>query len=161
MRYKIEIFNKENIFDGSAVNLKKDILDLGIASLKDIKISSLYLIEADISLAQIKTICEKLLIDPVTQEYKIQNGKLKIKNAKLKAKDMFIVEVWFKPGVTDAVGETAKIGIKGLGIKKEFSVKTGMKYTLKGVTKKEVEKIASSLLSNKVIQDFYIFEMQK
>ncbi|MFN3966691.1 MAG: phosphoribosylformylglycinamidine synthase subunit PurS [Endomicrobiia bacterium] len=148
MIYKIEIYNKENIFDGLAHNLKKDILDLGIKSLKDIKVSTLYLIEGDITLSQIKTVCEKLLIDPVTQEYKIQDSKFKIE----KLKNVHTVEVWFKPGVTDAVGETTRIGIKDLGIKGNFSVKTGMKYTLKGISKKEAEKIANRILANKVIQ---------
>lgn len=152
MIYKIEVFNKENIFDGLAHNLKKDILDLGIKSLKDIKVSTLYLIDGDITLTQIKTVCEKLLIDPVTQEYKIQNSKFEIKNLR----NTYIVEVWFKPGVTDAVGETTKIGIKDLGIKGSFSVKTGMKYTLKGVSKKEAEKIANKILANKVIQTYKI-----
>ena len=151
-KYKIEIFNKENIFDGLAHNLMKDIFDLGIKSLKDLKVSYLYLIEGNLNLSRIKTICEKLLIDPVTQEYKISNSKTKVSDYK----NVHIVEVWYKQGVTDAVGDTTKIGIKDLGIEGDFSVRTGMKYTLVGVNIKEAEKIADKILANKVVQTYKI-----
>ena len=150
-KYKIEVFNKENIFDGLAHNLMKDIFDLGIKSLKDLKVSYLYLIEGNLNLSHIKTICEKLLIDPVTQEYKIANLKHKISD-----RNAHIVEVWYKQGVTDAVGDTTKIGIKDLGIEGDFSVRTGMKYTLVGVNIKEAEKIADKILANKVVQTYKI-----
>ena len=63
------------------------------------------------------------------------------------------VEVWYKPGVTDAVGDSVKKGIGDLGITKIDEVKTGQVYIIKGkVNKKEIEKICKGLLANEIVQ---------
>ena len=65
------------------------------------------------------------------------------------------LEVQFKPGVTDAVGDSTVKGIKDLGIAGVTTVRTGHKYWFTGALNAEVLKtIAQRLLMNEVIQTF-------
>ena len=67
------------------------------------------------------------------------------------------VEVWYKPGVTDAVGDSVMKGIKDLGISGASSVKTGQVYIIEGkLDKKQIEKVCSGLLANGIVQFYKI-----
>jgi len=67
------------------------------------------------------------------------------------------VEVWYKPGVTDAVGDSVKKGVSDLGISGVTSVKTGQVYIIEGkLDKKQVDKICSGLLANGIVQFYKI-----
>ena len=48
------------------------------------------------------------------------------------------VEVWYKAGVTDAVGDSVMKGIKDLGVGGVTSVKTGQVYIIEGKTDKNL-----------------------
>jgi phosphoribosylformylglycinamidine (FGAM) synthase PurS component len=72
------------------------------------------------------------------------------------------VEIWYKPGVTDAVGDSVKKGIGDLNISGVESVKTGQVYVISGkVGKKEIEKICSGLLANTIVQYYRIKKINK
>ncbi|MBU0951985.1 MAG: phosphoribosylformylglycinamidine synthase subunit PurS [Elusimicrobia bacterium] len=155
MQYKVEIFNKKDIHDGAADNFKKDIADLGVRSAQGADVNSLYLIEGNLSDRDVIIICNKLLADPVTQDFSFKQLKQSEKQIKSSA-NVFSIEVFCKPGVTDAAGESAKIGISDLGIKGVDSVRTGMKYIVEGITKEETVKISEKLLANKVVHNYTI-----
>ena len=68
-----------------------------------------------------------------------------------------VLDVWYKPGVTDAVGESVMKGIRDLNIPGVKEVRTGMRYHLHGVTRPDVaEKIASALLVNPLVTESII-----
>ena len=70
---------------------------------------------------------------------------------------MWIVEVRFKPGVTDAVGESVIKGINDLGISGISAAQTGQEYRICGrLHRRTIEIISRSLLANEVIQTFTI-----
>jgi len=148
MIWKIEIKDKPGIFDATGAGVKKDISDLGIKGVKDVSFEQVYILETDLAQSQIKRICEELLVDPVTQEYSIQNADFSPT-----AKDIFIIEVAYNPGVMDPWEESVKKGIKDLGIKEEVNVRTAKEYQIKGkLTKKQIDLICDKILVNKVIQ---------
>ncbi len=71
------------------------------------------------------------------------------------------IEVWSKPGVTDAAGDSVKKGIQDLNVKGVESVKAGQVYIISGkITKKDAEKICSGLLSNNVVQTYKIKQVK-
>lgn len=73
----------------------------------------------------------------------------------MKKEKLWAVEVSYKQGVTDAVGDSVKKGINDLGIKKVYKVSTVQKYIIDGdLTSKEVERICKDLLANPVIQTY-------
>jgi len=148
MLYEIEIKDRPGIFDAVGSGIKKDILDLGINSVRDVRFSQIFILEGNLSQEEVERICEELLVDKISQEYHINaNG------SKAKAKKEFIVEVAYNPGVMDPVEESTLKGINDLGIEEECVVKTARKYLLKGnISESQLKTISDKLLYNKLIQ---------
>ena len=148
--HRIEVWYRTGVFDPGSQELCGDILDLGIKGITDVETGSIFLIKGKIPPASLKKVARELLVDPVTQEF--YSGKRAL------PKRAVSVEVWFKEGVTDTVGETARKGIADLGITGEFAVSTARRYLLygKNISKKKAAAIAGRLLSNEVIQTYKI-----
>ncbi len=70
----------------------------------------------------------------------------------------WVLEVGFRPGVTDNEGRTARDTLAlVLGRKRDFSVYTAAQYHLKArLGRAEVERIATDLLANELIQRFAV-----
>ena len=153
MEYKIVVWTNSGIVDALGETTKRDIIDLGIKGIKSVQSGHLYLIKGNISLSQTRKIAAQLFSDPVIQNYEIESSKEKRK----KEKGVWKVEVCFKEGVTDNVGETGKKGIKDLGIEEIEEVRTGRQYLLYGkISSKEVQNICQRLLANDLIQTYKV-----
>ena len=72
MLYNIEIKDKPGVFDAVGQGIKKDIFDLGIKSVSEVRFVQVYIIEASVSEQGIRKICEELLTDRVSQDYVIR-----------------------------------------------------------------------------------------
>ncbi len=150
MNFIVEIFYKSNIFDAFGHQIEKSIEEIGIKSIDKVKVSDLYSFDGDISLREVKEIAENVLVDKVSQKY--STGK-----EFLKKRNVWIVEVWFKKGVTDPVAETTKKAIYDYGLKKEVNVSTGKRYYIYGnFNKNQVKKICERLLVNSLIHNYKI-----
>lgn len=153
MKWKIEIGYKPTATDAMGDGIKKDIEDLGISGVSYVKTRKLYMIDGELSEEDIKNICENLLTDSVTQFYEYKGSDHHIDDT-----GSWIVEVAYKPGVTDAVGDSTVKGIRDMGIQGVISAKTGQKYIIKGsLSESDIEIICKRLLANDVIQN-YIYE---
>jgi len=150
--HRIEVWYRKGVFDPNSQGLCSDILDLGIKGITAVETGSIFLIKGKISPAGLKKVAQELLADPVTQGF--YSGKRAL------PKGTVSVEVWFKEGVTDTVGETARKGIADLGITGEFTVSTARRYLLygKNISEKKAAAIANRLLANEVIQTYKIQE---
>ncbi|MCM8771792.1 MAG: phosphoribosylformylglycinamidine synthase subunit PurS [Candidatus Omnitrophica bacterium] len=147
----VEIFKKKEAFDVFGKEIKKNIKELGILNVEKVRVSNLYKIITDAGKKNIVKIARDLLVDNISEDFKVYRKFKKIKN-------FWIVEVFFKEGVTDSVGETAKKTIIESGILKKLEVKTGKKYYIKGNLKeKEVKEICEKLLANTLIQNYFIY----
>lgn len=155
MQWKIEIGYKSNATDAMGEGIKKDIEDLGISGVSYVKMTQLYILEGDLSESEIESICRNLLIDSVTQYYEYKNSDHHKDNI-----GSWMVEVSYKSGVTDAVGDSTVKGIKDLGINKPVSAKTGKRVIIKGnLIKDDVELICRRLLANDVIQNYTLAQI--
>jgi len=150
MAHRIEIGFKEGMVDalGNATQQKiKQFLDLTAEKVKTIDI---YKIQDDLNQDELQNVAQNLFCDPIIQNHSF---------SKPLADDFdLIIEVGFKPGVTDTVGNTAKEGIEDILKKKIGNVFAAKQYLIKGkeITKKEGERIAKELLANELIQTFTI-----
>ncbi|HOW35560.1 MAG TPA: phosphoribosylformylglycinamidine synthase subunit PurL [Candidatus Omnitrophota bacterium] len=151
MIWRVEIKDKEGIFDALGAGVEKDILDLGVKSVSKVRVIQVYTIEGDITQAQVQRICEELLIDKVIQDYSYgPAGKIPVST---KSEDFKVAEIAYNPGVMDPVEESTLKGIRDLGIEKVDSVRTAKKYLLFGnLSDQEFEIIVNKTLSNKLIQ---------
>ncbi len=149
MAYRIEVKDKPGIFDAAGFGIKKDILDLGINTVRDVRFQQVYLLEGSLSEEEVQRICRELLVDEIAQDYFIGEITRKRDNGKRE----FIVEVAYNPGVMDPVEESTLKGIKDLGIEGASSLKTAKKYVIKGkLTPAQLKIICDKLLYNKLIQ---------
>jgi phosphoribosylformylglycinamidine synthase II len=149
VQYKIEIKDKPGIFDAVGEGIKKDIRDLGIDSVRDVRFAQVYNIEGSLSEDQIRLICEELLSDKISQAYSINDPTTQRPNGQT----THIIEVAYNPGVMDPVEESTLKGIKDLGIEGATSVKTAKKYLIKGkLSDNQLKTVSEKLLCNKLIQ---------
>ncbi len=155
MNWKIEITHKPNIDDNVGKVLRQDIMDLGIVDVDEVRTAQIYYLEGNVDLDVVHQIASKLLADPITQSCECDEVETVSPNS---SKNDLAIEIQFKLGVTDAVGQSVEKGISDLGIMGIKSVQTGRKYWIKGnVNHTQVETIARRLLSNEVIETFDIY----
>ncbi len=146
--WKVEVYYKPEVPDTIGQGILEDIADLGINSVDSVRTATVYWIEGALNTQSIDRIGSELLADPITQAYTF--------TAQNDAAKGWTLEVQFKPGVTDAVGDSTVKGINDLGITGVTTVRTGHKYWLTGTLNAEViETIAQRLLMNDVIQTFF------
>ncbi|HCD37148.1 MAG TPA: phosphoribosylformylglycinamidine synthase, partial [Candidatus Omnitrophica bacterium] len=146
LTYKIKVSEKEGIFDAVGHGALKDIQDLGIQGVRQVHFALLYYINGDVNQAQITRIAEELLIDKITQEYAISEGRGTRDERR-------VVEIAYNQGVMDPVEESVLKAISDMGINGVISVRTAKQYYLEGEFSEDTAKIISEkLLYNKVIQ---------
>jgi len=143
---RVEVSVKPSLPDPRGESLKADIRDLGIATVQQIRVSDVYLLEGDLSQKELETICRQLLADPVIEQYSTGEPPPT-------PPDAHAVEVAYNPGVMDPVEESVSKGIGDLGVTTVTSVKTAKRYYLSGrLSAGDIELISTKLLVNSVIQ---------
>ena len=151
--WKVEVSYKPEVPDTIGQGIVEDITDLGISGVDSVRTATVYWIEGTLDAQAIDRIGAELLADPITQVYTFRPQSDSVTD--------WTLEVQFKPGVTDAVGDSAIKGIEDLGIIGVRGVRTGHKYWLTGNLNAELlETIARRLLMNDVIQTFSYQEPQ-
>ncbi|MEF9925601.1 MAG: phosphoribosylformylglycinamidine synthase subunit PurS [Eggerthellaceae bacterium] len=73
-RYDIFVTNKEGIFDPAGETSKKALANLGYTGIVDVSIGKFIQVEVEDSVprAQVEEMCEKLLANPVIEDYEIK-----------------------------------------------------------------------------------------
>lgn len=156
MQWKIEVSYKPDVFDAIGEGINQDIVDLGIDGVEQVRSSHLYWIEGDLTEDDIDEICQSLLADMITQEYRFYDATQEAERTDL-GEDDYVVEVSYKPGVTDAVGDSVLKGIRDMEIDGVKSAKTGQEFVITGkINREQLERISKQLLANEVIQNFTI-----
>jgi len=149
----ISIFYKSGIFDPLAYDLEENLREFHIRS--SIKSFQNYKIHCVLSKDQVKDICEEVLVDPVVQQYLIQENHFPFP-----ATDQsFQVTIGFKKGVMDATGLSVGHTIKILGV--DISkVKSSFSFIIKtNVNQDDLTKAIKQFLVNDLIHDFMIKEI--
>ena len=147
MIWRVEIKQKSGLLDSAGCAVLKDIRDLAIGHVDNVKLVSVYLLEGDIARDDVKRICEELLVDPVVEEFGFSFSFHK------ESQDHHIVEISYNPGVMDPVEASTIKGIRDLGIEGIKAVRTAKQYHIWGrLSQKEIQEITSRVLMNKLIQ---------
>ncbi|MCC6758292.1 MAG: phosphoribosylformylglycinamidine synthase subunit PurL [Candidatus Omnitrophica bacterium] len=152
MIWRAEIKEKAGVFDPAAAGIKKDVGDLGLADLDDVRIVQVYTIEGELNAEQAELIAAELLTDKVTQEYYLCAAHEYTLPTQL-GDDDHVVEIAYNNGVMDPVEYSTLKGIRDLGIETAKSVRTAKQYHLKGkISDPDLKLIVEKVLSNKLIQ---------
>jgi phosphoribosylformylglycinamidine synthase II len=152
--HRIEVGLKKGIRDPLGEKIRTRIQnDLGLP-VKSVKTLSIFTLDIELSQDDLELIATGPFLDPIIQEYRINESL---------ARDFdWLVEVSFKPGVTDNVGKTSKEAIErrlGKRLREGEKVYTSIQYLIRGDLKREdVQKICTDLLGNSLIQRFEILK---
>jgi phosphoribosylformylglycinamidine synthase len=149
MAERIEVGFKKGIRDALGEKIKRRIRDNFSLPVEKVSTIEVYTIEGGLTKAQLNLAAAGPLSDPVIQHYAV--GK------PLAVDFDWLIEVGFRPGVTDNVGKTAREAVElllhdSLGQRK-INVYTSRQYLISGkISRTDVEKVTSGLLSNELIE---------
>ncbi len=148
MAWRIVVGLKDNVRDARGERVRREIREhLGI-ELQSVRTIDVYTVDAQLSDGEIAAAAAGPFSDPVIQNYAI--------NQPLAHDFDMLVEVGYRPGVTDNVGRTAREAIQyqtGRDFADEEGVYTSVQYLLSGnVSVDDAERIARDFLGNALIQ---------
>jgi phosphoribosylformylglycinamidine synthase subunit PurSL len=148
MAWRIVVGLKKNIKDARGEKIRHEInghLNLGLSSVRTLDV---YTLDAALSREEVNQAAAGPFSDPVIQEYAV--------NQPLANSFDMLIEVGYRPGVTDNTGRTAKEAIQyltGRPFAEGEAVYTSTQYLFTGLTDKSIaEKIAKDFLANGLIQ---------
>jgi phosphoribosylformylglycinamidine synthase len=152
MPSRIEVSFKPDFRDPLGESVQRAIVeDLGL-SVDNVRTIDVYTIDADLSPQEVERLRRELFTDPIVQE----SSSI----SRLARDFSWIIEVGFRPGVTDNVGKTAREGIEevlGRHLALGEAVYTSRQYLITGpLRREEIERIAADLLANSLIQRWEI-----
>jgi phosphoribosylformylglycinamidine synthase len=141
-----------------------DAHSLGIQQIQEIQCQDLYFLRGQIDSEQVILLADQLLHDPVTQTVETTllknptNPNQKIQKPLLSQQ---IIEVAYRPGVTDPVAEQIQRAARILGIPHINAASTGLRFVIKGQNLSEsvLQELAKRLLANPIIQYFTLGEI--
>ncbi len=152
MPWRIEVGLKDGVRDARGERVRREIREhLGI-NLASVRTIDVYTVDAALSEAEVMAAVHGPFSDPVIQEVAVDRP--------LAADFDILIEVGYRPGVTDNVGRTGREAIQyltGRPFTADEGVYTSVQYLLKGVADGAVaERIASGFLANGLIQRWTI-----
>ena len=71
-RYEIYVTYKQGIFDPPGATAERALANLGYEGVESVKIGKFIRLEGSASLAAVTEMCEKLLANPVIEDYRIE-----------------------------------------------------------------------------------------
>jgi phosphoribosylformylglycinamidine synthase II len=154
MADRIEIGFKEGIRDAHGEKIKRRIVEHLHINVDSVKTIEVHTIEGNLTDEELAMVAAGPLSDPIIQNFSINSGLA----------DCFdwLIEVGFRPGVTDNVGKTAKEAMElllGNPSGRLTGVYTSRQYVIEGpINGKDAERIASSLLANDLIERYVIVD---
>lgn len=152
MAWRIVVGLKDGVRDARGERIRRELKNhLGI-EIDSVRTLDIYTIDAALSKAEIQAAAEGPFSDPVIQEVTV--------NRPLARQFDMLIEVGFRPGVTDNAGRTAQEAVEyltGRSFAPQEGVYTSIQYLFSGLKdKQQAELIARDFLANGLIQRWTI-----
>lgn len=166
MIHRVEVRLKSHLPDTRGQGLVKDMHDLGINTVTDVRVADIYWLDADLSPGELDLVGRGLLADPVTQEYRCFTSAEDNRERSPSQgegdtggevanqyENSHTVEVAYNAGVSDPVEESILKAVRDLGINDARAVRTSRRYFITGqLDDGQMEAVCSRLLVNPIIQ---------
>jgi len=150
--HRVEVRMRQAMVDARGEATRSSIVDELNIPVKSVRCADVYTIYATLAEDELERITQELFTDPVIQQSSATEPVLVGYD--------WLIEVGFRPGVTDNVGKTACEGIAdvlGRPLSKDEGVYTSRQYALTGdLNEKQVDHIARDLLANELIQRWVV-----
>ncbi|MBS0190441.1 MAG: phosphoribosylformylglycinamidine synthase subunit PurS [Phycisphaerales bacterium] len=143
--HRIEVWMRSDSLDARGQSILRTALRMGF-DLSLVRSARVYLLQGDVSAAEVEFIAGRLLADPVTERFVIgqsESGALSR-----------IVEVHPLPGVMDPAALSVELGIRELLQRDAVRASTGARFDLSGpkLSEAQADSLARRLLFNPAIQ---------
>src|SRR5512137_3059287 len=156
MPNRIEVALRQGVRDARGERIAREIehfLKIGVSSVRTVDV---YTVDAELPESLLQSVAAGPFSDPVMQTWQIDSPV---------ATDFdFLVEVGFRPGVTDNVGRTAREAIEyitGRPFRAGEGVFTSVQYLFSGcLSLEDTKRIATEILCNTLIQRFQILDSE-
>ncbi len=145
-----------NQHDPRSAGLLADALALRFNDLRRIECQDLYFVEGQLSQDELQRLALTLLTDTVTQFAEWAE----LPHPTPPDPSTVMVEVAFRPGVTDPVAGEIVRAAHELGFKGVQRAATGFRYLIDGGDRATADRLAQRLLANAVIQRYTIGEIE-
>src|SRR3990170_4174614 len=107
---RIEVSLKSRQPDARGQGMVKDINDLGITTVSAARVVDIYWLDADLPADKLEAIGQRILADPVTQEYRSFTGAANM--VEEASGQSHTIEVAYNAGVADPVEETVMKAVR-------------------------------------------------
>jgi phosphoribosylformylglycinamidine synthase len=157
MPERIYVGTKSHHRDAIGERVRNRIVhDLNMGMIGSVRTVAAYCLNGSFTSADLQLIAQGPLCDPIVQDFTI--------NSSFHTAFDWMIEVGFRPGVTDNVGRTTREAVLvTLGHDMpELTVHTGIQYFLEGnASRGHVERIATEILANELIQSVHIYTREE
>jgi len=154
MLWEVEVVSKEAAGDHAARAVVAGAAELGIAGCTAARTAAGWLIEGDLSAADVERLAATVLADPVTESFtvaEVGGERLAAGPAGLPT----VVRVLPRAGVTDPAAETAKNAFALVGLE-PLAVRSVRTYRLPALPEAEAKRLAWNLLASEAIHDVVV-----
>ncbi len=155
MNYCVEVVTKPGFRDTRTDDLKGQIELLGVPGVDSVEIRDRYFIAGTLDPTLLSDLTDRLLCDQILEEarwFPVADDTADLRD------HQFSVDVVLHAGVTDSAAESLLAGIAELQVEGVTAAATATRFIFTGrsLTGDTVDRIATSLLANGVIQNHYI-----
>ncbi len=152
MLWEVEIHPIPSEIDREGARVLAEAHSLGAGSISTVRAARSFLVEGDFNEDQLRAIGVRLLADGVAEHSTVRPLPASNESQFPELRQLKLLNVLFKPGVTDNIGLTAKSALVDLGLR-ITSVATCRKYWLNATaTQEDVDRLARKVLSNDAIE---------
>ena len=147
MAIRVEVGYRDGVRDPRGERVVRDALELTGIHLETVRTVSVYTVDVDLNGDQLTRIASGPFTDPVIQEYSI--------GSPLPRHFDILIEVGFKPGVTDNVGRSAGEAVSqlmGRLLREGEGIYSSIQYQVTGnLDETDAHRLASQVLANELI----------
>jgi phosphoribosylformylglycinamidine (FGAM) synthase PurS component len=149
MKWRVLVQYKGDFTDHRGRHLAAEWRHAGLPALKGLRTAQAYELEGDLSEEDVRLLSDKLLADPITQEAAVSSGGKEPKAPRGRR-----ARVWYKPGVSDPVADTVRLGARDLGFTRVAKARSGAAYEFEGkASEKDVRRFCAEHLMNALVQE--------
>jgi len=153
MAWRVVVGLKDGVRDARGETVRENLKRFLGIEVTSVRTLDVYTIDADLARDEVEAAAAGPLSDPVIQEVAV--------NRPLAHDFDVLIEIGFRPGVTDNVGRTAREAIQyltGRPFAAGEAVYTSTQYLIRGgISRQQAETIAADLLANALIQRWDIY----